>query len=698
MLIFGLWLGALLLSMPVMAIGATALLSRRAALAIRSSTWFVRWSDDRATARLRTKWDRLRTRESTPTAEGTAREIRKKLEKSGVSQQAMLEQFQRSAAELFHLEDVEGPWPSGANEMERAHQHDRLADAVEKLARPSSFRPFKRAVSQAFQNLVGFVPAGFARENQQHHEGLTVRLLDVVREPGKAVEAVIGPFCVDSSHSGMASFFTKLNKRLVSNAHKVSGIESDPFKSRRVKLIRPTEFKGSPHDVVEAFLGGTPLKPPFECQIPFDIPDTVRMEHTWICAGSGHGKTQALQCLISTDLASVARGDASVVVIDSQGDLINNIASLKVFAPGQPLHDRLCLIDPTDIEYPVALNLFDTGLRRLDGYSALNRERLLNSVVELYDFVLGSLLAAEMTQKQAVIFRYITRLMLQIPCATIHTFRELMDPNGAQKYAAYFAQLDGTARLFFETEFNSRQFEETKRQVARRLWGILENRTFERMFSHPVSKLDLFSEMNAGKVILINTAKDLLKQTGSEIFGRFFLALIAQAAQERAILSATERKPTFVYVDECAEYLDQNVFLILETARKQCVGITLAHQYIGQLSSRLQESFGANTSTKLVGGVSDKDAKQFAHMLRCDPDFILDRPKGNFAAQVRGVADRAVSVRIPFGILEAMPKATPEEFGRMKARVRAQYAHAAAGNAAEFRTITASHSAASTDW
>jgi hypothetical protein len=56
------------------------------------------------------------------------------------------------------------------------------------------------------------------------------------------------------------------------------------------------------------------------------------------------------------------------------------------------------------------------------------------------------------------------------------------------------------------------------------------------MFSHPRSKLDLFAEMNAGKVILINTAKDLLKETGTEIFGRFFIAMIAQAAQERAVL------------------------------------------------------------------------------------------------------------------------------------------------------------------
>jgi hypothetical protein len=47
--------------------------------------------------------------------------------------------------------------------------------------------------------------------------------------------------------------------------------------------------------------------------------------------------------------------------------------------------------------------------------------------------------------------------------------------------------------------------------------------------------------MNRGSVILINTVKDLLKQDGCQILGRFFIALIGQAAQERAIIPAERR-------------------------------------------------------------------------------------------------------------------------------------------------------------
>jgi hypothetical protein len=264
--------------------------------------------------------------------------------------------------------------------------------------------------------------------------------------------------------------------------------------------------------------------------------------------------------------------------------------------------------------------------------------------------------------------------MLHIPDATIHTLRELMEPGSEKRFAADIAKLAGTARHFFESEFASREFEQTKKQVLRRLWGILENQTFERMFSHPRSKLDLFSEMNAGKVILINTAKDLLKEQGTEIFGRFFIAMIAQAAQERATLPEHRRVPTFVYIDEAADYFDRNIGLILAQARKYNVGMVLAHQYLGQLDPKLQEAVAANTSIKFAGGVSAKDARALAPMLYCEPTLIEAQPKGCFAAHVRGVTQAAVPLRFSFGFLEDMPRMTPAERGALQDAMRERYA------------------------
>jgi hypothetical protein len=506
-------------------------------------------------------------------------------------------------------------------------------------------------------------------------DGITVptERLRAMRDVPEVAETVIGAIFDEDLEAH--DLFARHRKRFENNLIVASGgnpADPDAFK-RAPKLPGKSDIR-DPVDLVATYLGGTPISDLFAGTLDFTIPNRTRFEHHHIVAGSGHGKTQTLQYLIAEDLAGVARGERSVIVLDSQGDLIRTIAGLKLFAPGEALHERVVIIDPTDVEYPVSLNLFDVGLDRLDQYSQLDRERLTNSILELYDFVLGSLLSAEMTQKQNVIFRYVTRLMLHIPDATIHTFRELMEPDSEVTFAPHIQKLTGTARQFFETEFSSREFTQTRRQVVRRLWGILENQTFERMFAHPRSKLDLFAEMNAGKVILINTAKDLLKEQGTEIFGRFFIALIAQAAQERATLPADKRMPTFVYVDEAADYFDRNIGLILSQARKFNVGMVLAHQYIGQLDPKLQEAFAANTSIKFAGGVSARDARTLAPMLYCDPALIEAQPKGSFAAHVRGVTKSALPLKFPFGHMEAMDRMSFNQRDALRQAMRVRFA------------------------
>ena len=113
---------------------------------------------------------------------------------------------------------------------------------------------------------------------------------------------------------------------------------------------------------MEMYLDGTPFLDFLQINLPFAIPEDSRFEHMHIVAGSGHGKTQTLQNLILSDLNKIRDGERSVIVIDSQGDMINNILMLE--AVGE-LSDRVVMIYPKDLKYPPALNLFDFGLDRV---------------------------------------------------------------------------------------------------------------------------------------------------------------------------------------------------------------------------------------------------------------------------------------------------------------------------------------------
>ncbi|MFN3858801.1 MAG: type IV secretory system conjugative DNA transfer family protein [Caulobacter sp.] len=488
---------------------------------------------------------------------------------------------------------------------------------------------------------------------------LTVPLIDLVDRPDAFLGDLFAAFYSDEVLS--LELFRDLRTRLVANLLMASGFQpDDDAHALASKLKHPTGRREAASDLARMYFGGTPLLDLLLVPVPLDLSGPDRFEHCHIIGGTGHGKTQLLQSLIYADLLLAQKSRRSVVVIDSQGDLIGKLSRLALFDPEVPgsLADRFILIDPADVEYPPALNLFDAGLGRLSTYSAADRERVLNGVIELYEMFFGALLGAELTQKQGVIFKYLARLMLSIKGATIHTLMSLMEDG--KPYRADMEKLEGSARHFFATEFFDPSFSATKKQILKRLWGVLATPAFERMFSQPQNKLDLFQAINDGKIILISTAKDLLKQDGSSLFGRFFLGLLAQAALERSTLAPTDRTPTMVYVDEAQEYFDDTFETLLSQARKYHVGLTLAHQALDQLSPRLRAVLSANTSMKCAGGVSAKDARSLAEDLHAPSEFIegmrRQQTHTEFAVWLRRSTASAVRLAVPLGFLESAPR------------------------------------------
>jgi len=460
--------------------------------------------------------------------------------------------------------------------------------------------------------------------------------LSTLLRPGRFVEDLVRPLD--------AELFPTFAARYLDNTYRISGVP-------RGKQLKPPKLAEPHHlDDPSPFLAGTPFEGMLATPLSVAIPEEARTTHQWIVAGSGAGKTTALQYLIAKDLERAMRGECSIVILDSQRQLIEEIWGLKLFAPGEPLDGKLCILDAADIEFPIALNLFDMRLDRLATLSALDRERITNSALEMYDFIIGSLLQAEMTSRQSTLFHFVTRALFAIPEATIHTFHDILK-NGPGKYQRYIDTLDPVEREFFATDFNTNaQFKQTREQVNARLLAVLGNKTFLRMFSSPRSKIDLFTEINTpGKVILINAEKGLLKEEGTELFGRFFLALINQAAAQRSTIRPEARLPCYVYVDECHNYIknDPKIQVILAEARQQRVPIILAHQFLAQIDPLVRAALTANTGIKMAARLDAGDRAAMARDMNTTPDFIRDQTVGSFAVFIRDPTPTTLSMRFP---------------------------------------------------
>jgi hypothetical protein len=120
-----------------------------------------------------------------------------------------------------------------------------------------------------------------------------------------------------------------------------------------------------------------------------------------------------------------------------------------------------------------------------------------------------------------------------------------------------------------------------------------------------------------------------------------------------------KRRPAFLYIDEAADYFDSNIDDLLTQARKYNLGVIFSHQYLDQLAPGLRSSIASNTSIKLAGGISDRDARSMAPDMRTTPTFLLEQRKREKATQfgcyLRNVTPHALSLSVPFGTLEAQP-------------------------------------------
>jgi hypothetical protein len=452
-------------------------------------------------------------------------------------------------------------------------------------------------------------PAAFAKSS-----GPTVqdRSAPVDITPGMAETFVFG--------FGSRDVFPRLYKQLLDNS------------IVRDKLVTPSEYKGDLRD----FFRNTPFLPIFKMRVSAEVSDEARFAGTWVIAPSGKGKTTLLHSLILQDLQT----EASVILMDSKvtGDLIKPYKTLRA------IRDDLIVIEPSP---QLALNPLDLG-----------RKQDPTKTIELLTYVFSALLETPMTPLQSTLFRQALRACLCYPKPTIKTLQQII-----REGVPAHIKLPASVRDFFENEFQPKKgkgtYTETVQQIQWRLRLLLDNPIMEGMLNSPETKLDLAKAMNSKSVVVIDANKEKLGDLGSEFYQRLFIALILDAAQRRVGLQDWQRRPCFVYIDECQNAIknDPKIVQILDECRSAKVGITLSHQRLDQIKDADVLSALFNCAVKYAN--PDNDASTLAGALRTSAEALRNMPNLTFAVHCRGVA--AFNVTVPYFTPAQMPQMTDEE-------------------------------------
>jgi hypothetical protein len=451
---------------------------------------------------------------------------------------------------------------------------------------------------------------------------LRMPLYLLFKDVNATIEELIATFADDTldEHHIMEGFTRQLYLNVCAVSNEV------PDTGHKKPSVMPGKARLEPSVAVDQYLRHTPFHDLFTAPVPFAIPEASFFEHMHVVGGTGAGKTSWLAQLILYHLDDPQA--PSIVVVDSQGALIPPLRTLK------RIQDRLIYIDPAA---PPTINVFDTR----------------GGAGDTFDYLFDGIVGADLTGKQSVFFDFLTRLMLSFPqtvgrTATLSDMIAITADIGP--YTEAIAQLPDVPRTFFERDFNSATFKQTREQVRYRLNALLGDEKLERLFGEHTA-LDLGDALDSGAVILIDTSRQYLGKQSSK-FGRLFVFLILQEIFARVPHPQGNPHPVHLIVDEAYEYFDKNIDNLLTQVRKYRCGCVFAHQFLSQATRELRSSLASNTSIKLVSGVSAEDARALAPDLRTTADFILSQPKLHFAGFVKHVTKRAISVEVTRGLLE----------------------------------------------
>jgi hypothetical protein len=119
---------------------------------------------------------------------------------------------------------------------------------------------------------------------------------------------------------------------------------------------------------------------------------------------------------------------------------------------------------------------------------------------------------------------------------------------------------------------------------------------------------DIFTKR---RILLVSLNKGVVGAETAALLGSLLVASLWNAALKRAAIPAAMRRPVWAYLDEFQDVLrvGGDVADALSQARALGLGLTLAHQYLGQLPPALQTAVISTVRSSVTFQLDRDDAK-----------------------------------------------------------------------------------------
>ena len=338
---------------------------------------------------------------------------------------------------------------------------------------------------------------------------------------------------------------------------------------------------------------------------PFGIKPADRRQHIYIIGKTGMGKTTLLENMIRQDIEQ----GHGVGVLDPHGDLA---VRLLEFIPRQRIND-VVYFNPQDLEWPFALNPFEH-------VGTEERHLVAASLMSVFE----KLFAASWGPRMAHILRNSILALLEVPGATLLSIpRLLCDVHYRGKVVARVT--DPKVRDFWTSEFASYASgfrTEAIAPVLNKVGAFVSSPLVRNIVGQAHTGVSFRELIDSGKILIANIPKGAVGDENQILLGSLLITKLELAAMERVNVPEDKRRDFHLYCDEFQNFATASFIAILSEARKYHLDLTLAHQYIGQLDTRVREAIFGNVGTLISFRVGATDAAELEKEFL--PEFSRD--------------------------------------------------------------------------
>ena len=325
-----------------------------------------------------------------------------------------------------------------------------------------------------------------------------------------------------------------------------------------------------------------------------------RSRHIYIIGQTGAGKSGLLELFALSDVFY----NQGYCIIDPHGDFaINNLR----FVPASRIKDVI-YFNPADTQFPVGFNPLEVS-------DASKKPNVCSEVIGVLKRMFGDSWGPRLEH----ILRYTLLALLDRPETTLLDISRLLTDKEFRKETLDYCT-DVTVLQFWKHEFgqwNDKQINESIAPVLNKVGAFTANPIIRNIIGQPKSTFNVRQIMDEGKILVVNLSKGLIGEDNAGILGAFLVTKIQLAAMSRSDIPEVEnRRPFYLYVDEFQNFATDSFAVILSEARKYGLNLTVANQYISQMTENVRNAVFGNVGTTISFRVSADDApilsKQFA--------------------------------------------------------------------------------------